>query len=62
MLKHMYKITRHDSGAAPDKEITVEEKEVHDTVNLFTEECANRVVDSGAQKAIVTIERIVVDE
>lgn len=60
-MKYMYKITRQDSGAAPDKTITVVEKEVHDTVNLFTEECANRVVDSKEQKAIITIERIVVE-
>ena len=60
-MKHMYRITRQDSGNAPNKETTVPEKEVHDVVNLFTEECANRVVDSGAQKAVVTIERIVVE-
>lgn len=57
----MYRITRQDSGQAPDKETTVSEKEVHDTVNLFTEECANRVVDSKEQKAVITIERIVVE-
>lgn len=60
-MKHMYRITRQDSGQAPDKETTVSEKEVHDTVNLFTEECANRVVDSKEQKAVITIERIVVE-
>ena len=61
-MRHIYKITRIDSSTAPNKERTENTlDEAADVMQLFTEECADRMA-LGAQKAVVTIERFVIED
>lgn len=62
-MKHAYRITREDSSGAPDHECTrLSDDELRGAIESYADECATRVAERGAQKAVITIERIVVDE
>ncbi len=62
-MKHAYQISREDSSEAPDKTTTAERSgEIGDLVRLFADECLSRVTSGNAQKAVITIERIVTDD
>lgn len=61
-MKHAYKITREDSSVAADKEVTAQDLKFNGAALIFFEEIMTRVLERGAQKAVITIERIVVDD
>ncbi len=63
-MKHAYRITREDSSGAPDYATSSNE----DVANLrghierICNEILKRFDTDGMQKAVITVERIVVDD
>lgn len=62
-MKHAYRISREDSSGAPDKIAPCcNEEALNGKAGDYMEECLNRVIGQSAQKAVITIERIVIDD
>ena len=63
-MKHAYKITREDSSGAADFETTSNDDVAYlrGHIESACNEILRRIDRDGAQKAVITIERIVVDD